>query len=202
VIEGSRLQTLENENSESASAASAFPSEPFPCPACGQMLGPTCRVCVACKQPVDLTLITTPIASRTTAAPQPAPPQAERVRFSWPILLFVLVIWFFAASVALRFLGPVNSQIAMGGSVALSSIWVFYDARERGVPKPLRWGAGCLLLWIVIFPWYLARRRTPAAACPFIEAERGPVVRALLITLLVFFLLSVVLVVLKGPLPK
>ena len=30
-----------------------FPSEPFPCPACGQMLGPSCRVCVACKQPLN-----------------------------------------------------------------------------------------------------------------------------------------------------
>ena len=86
--------------------------------------------------------------------------------------------------------------------MVLSSIWVFYDARERGVPQPLRWGVGCLLVWIIFFPWYLARRRTPEAACPFIEAEKGPLLRFLLITLLVFFLFSVVLVVLKGPPPR
>ena len=202
MIEGSRPPTLENENSETASSDFAFPREAFPCPACGQMLGATCRVCVACKQPIDPTQIARPETPAALTEPQAIPPQIALVRFPWSILLFVLVIWFFAASVAVRFLSPGNSQIAMGGLVVLSSIWVFYDARERGVPKPLRWGVGCLLLWIVFFPWYLSRRRTPEAACSFIEAERGPLLRVLLITLLVFFLFSVVMVVLKGPPPR
>jgi hypothetical protein len=123
-------------------------------------------------------------------------------QYPWSILLFALVIGYFAALVADRFLSPVNGRIAMGGLLVFSSSWVLYDARERGVPKPLRWGVGCLLLWIVFFPWCLSRRRTPEAACPFIEAEAGPVARALLIALLVFFLVSVLLVVLKGPPPR
>jgi hypothetical protein len=184
---------------QGSSADADFPSEPIACPACGQMLGPTCRVCAACKQPVDPAQIGRPEAVAGWTEPAAIPPHLERVPFPWVILLLVFVIWFFTASVALRLLGPVNSQFAMGGLVVLSSIWVLYDARHRDVPKPLRWGMGCLLLWIVFFPWYLARRRTPEASCPFVEAERGPLLRTLLITLLVFFLLSIVLVVLKGP---
>jgi hypothetical protein len=202
MIEGANPNSLEDANHETPSADSTFPSEPFPCPACGQMLGAACRVCVACKQPVDPRQIARPEVPVALPEPQAIPPQRVQVRFPWSVFLFVLVIWFFAASVAVRFLSPGNSQIAMGGLVVLSSFWVFYDARGRGVPKPLRWSAGCLLLWIVFFPWYLGRRRTPEAACPFIEAERGPLVRALLIALLVFFLLSVVLVVLKSPPPR
>jgi hypothetical protein len=55
-----------------------------------------------------------------------------------------------------------------------SSIWVGFDARgrdwpEKGIVGPRSvtgWVVGCLLLWIVVFPFYLtrrnlARRRTP-----------------------------------------
>lgn len=193
---------MESENYVTAAADSTFPSEAFPCPACGQMLGAACRVCVACKQPVDFAQIARLETPAAVAKPQTAPPPSVQVRYPWSILLLVLGIWFFAASVAVRLLSPVNSQIATGGLVVLSSCWVLYDARERGVPKPLRWGVGCLLLWIVVFPWYLSRRRTPEASCPFVEAERGPLLRFLLITLVVSFLLGVVLIVLKGPPPR
>ena len=176
-----------------------FPGEPFACPACGQMLAPTCRVCVACKQPIDPTQIGRPEAVAARTEPEAIPPHLERVPFPWGILLIVLVLWFFTASVTVRLLGPVNSQFAMGGLLVLSSIWVLYDARHRDVPKPLRWGIGCLLLWIVFFPWYLARRRTPQAACPFIEAQGRSLVRTVLVALLVLFLVSVVLAILKGP---
>ena len=190
--------TLENEISETGSTDFAFPSEAFPCPACGQMLGAACRVCVACKQPVDLALLARPVTPIAVAEPQAPPTPRVVVRYPWLNLLFVLAIWLFASVVTVRFLSPANSQIAMGGLVLLSSFWVLYDARERGVPKPLRWGIACLLLWIVFFPWYLARRRTPEASCPVVEAERGPLLRFLLITLLVSFLLGVVMVVMKG----
>jgi hypothetical protein len=123
------------------------------------------------------------------------------VRYPLPMLLFVLVIWLTTASVAVRFLSPLTSQVVMGGLVVLSSIWVFYDARERGVPKPWRWGIACLLFWIVFFPWYLARRKAPEAACPFIESERGPLLRFLLITLVVFVLVNIVLALFKVPSP-
>jgi hypothetical protein len=195
VIEGSRIDTLGSDNYETPAAT--FPSEAFPCPACGQMLGAACRVCVACKQPVDLGLVARPETPAALPGPQVIPPRGADVRYPWSVLLFVLVIWLFASLVAARFLSPANSQIAMASLVVLSLLWVLYDARERGVPKPLRWVLACLLLWIVFFPWYLARRQTPEASCPFIEAERGPLLRFLIVTLLVFFLLSVVLVAFK-----
>jgi hypothetical protein len=49
--------------------------------------------------------------------------------------------------------------------IAATAAWVGFDARKfdwqgSGLAKtPLEWVAGCLLLWIVIFPVYLLRRR-------------------------------------------
>lgn len=52
--------------------------------------------------------------------------------------------------------------------VIATSIWVLVDAKTIGVKKgqiqgmgnlgPLGWFFGCLLLWIVCFPFYLAKR--------------------------------------------
>lgn len=48
-----------------------------------------------------------------------------------------------------------------------SAAWVFYDARRLDVGRdtsgprktsPLIWALGCLLLWIIVFPWYLIKR--------------------------------------------
>lgn len=49
-----------------------------------------------------------------------------------------------------------------------TSIWVFFDAKSIGVKKgmvegianmnPWGWLFGCLLLWIITFPIYLAKR--------------------------------------------
>jgi len=178
-----------------------FADEPFPCPECGQMLASTCRVCVACHHPVVHRH-----GPRADSAPSVsgsrivAPP--EHVRFPWILSLLLLGGWFVAAHVALELLGVLKGQIVLSSFVMLSSAWVFYDACERHVPKPLRWGIGSLLLWIVVFPWYLVRRRTPQARCPFIEAEVGPITRAVLVVLLVLFLLSVVLTVWHGPLAR
>jgi hypothetical protein len=52
--------------------------------------------------------------------------------------------------------------------IIVTSIWVFFDAKTIGVQKgqvdgianmgPLGWLLCCLLLWIVGFPLYLAKR--------------------------------------------
>jgi len=52
--------------------------------------------------------------------------------------------------------------------VAVTSIWVFVDAKKIGVKKgqvqgladlgPAGWLFACLLLWIVAFPLYLIKR--------------------------------------------
>jgi hypothetical protein len=192
----------QSENEEARSNASfpesAFPREAFACPACGQMLGASCRVCVACKRPIDPAELGRPPAVAARTESQPALPTPRPVRFSWRAFLIVFGIWLIVATVVQRLLGPIRSQLALAGVQILSSLWVFYDAQEKGVPKALRWGLGSLLLWPVVFPWYLARRSVPQAPCPFVEAPVSPVTRAVFVVLLVviFFL------ILKGPPPK
>lgn len=205
MVEDARVRKLDNliAVGERASADDERSGEVFPCPHCGQMLGPAVRVCVSCRQPIDPDQIRRPAAVLPfPVTPQPTLPAATRARFSWPIFFWVLTAWFVAAAVSQQLLGTSRSQMVMASVVILSSGWVFFDAQERRVPKPLRWGLGSLLLWIVVFPWYLARRRTPEAPCPFVEAEASPLARALFFVLMVFFLLSVVLILLKGPPPK
>jgi hypothetical protein len=89
----------------------------------------------------------------------------------------------------------------MGGVQTLAGIWVFFDALWQRIPRPLRWGVGSMLLPIIVFPWYLARRRLPQSSCPFVEADVRPLTRFLLFALIVFFLLSVVFHVVQGPAP-
>ena len=183
---------------DSSISAEGFPSEPFPCPACGQMLGPSCRVCVACKRPINPAEIkrAEPPAHGTF---QPRIPNVRpsSSRFSWSIFLIVLLFWFLLAGAAERFLGPAKSQLLLGSVVILTSAWVFYDAHNKLVPKPLRWGLGSLLLWIVMFPWYLARRRDPVAPCRLVEAEVSSLTRLLVAMLLLLALLAFVVAVLK-----
>jgi len=179
-----------------------FPEEPFACPACGQMLAASCHVCVACKQPIDPAQIRKARPSPTALSvseSEPLPQPQAPARFSWPIFFGVLLVSLFLAIVVQAIWGPVKGPLVMGGAQILTSAWVFYDAHLKRVPKPLRWGVGALLLWIVVFPWYLARRRTPQAPCPFVEAEVGPLSRFLLLALMLFFLLGIVLAIFKGP---
>ena len=183
--------------SSASSPAAEFPSEPFSCPACGQMLAPSCRVCVACKQTINPAEIKMPDTPVPRVEPGRPVVRTSPVRFSWPIFFYVLLSWFLLAGLADRFLGPVRGQLLLGGVVILSSAWVYYDAHNRLVPKPLRWGLGSLLLWVVVFPWYLARRRDPIEPCRFVEAEVSPLVRLLLAILVFLVLLGIVIMVLK-----
>ncbi len=163
------------------------------------MLAPSVRVCASCKQPIDPSQIERPRVTITLAEQIIPLPRKEQARFSWSIFLGILAGWFLVAVSVQHALGYEKSQFVLGGVVIVSSAWVFYDAHKKGIPKALRWGAGSLLLWILIFPWYLARRRTPKADCPFIEGESGRVARTLLFLLFVFFLLSALMLLFKGP---
>jgi len=175
--------------------------EPFACPACGQMLAASCRVCVACKQPVDSSQARRAQAESKAPAPEVVLPALAPVRFPWLLFLVLLCLRLAVAGVAVRHWGFLRTEIVLAGMELLSAVWVFQDAQRRRVPKPLRWGLGSLFLWVLFFPWYLARRRTPESPCPSIEAELGPVARALLFALMVFLLLSMVLLMFKGPTP-
>ena len=187
---------------EGSAPDAAFSDEPFACPACGQMLAPSCRVCVACKQPVDPWLLSRPHAESEAPAPANAVPAQEPVRFPWLLFLVLLAVRLGIAVAVVPRWGFVRTEIIFAVGEFATAVWVFLDAQRRRVPKPLRWGLGSLLVWILFFPWYLARRRAPEAPCPHVEAEFGPLTRALLIAFVVFLLLSVVLAIFEGPAPR
>ena len=189
-------------NNESPEIATAFPAEPFPCPECGQMLAASCRVCVACKVPVDYARVNLKEQATPLDIIDRLPPQSiEPARFSWGIFFTVFLIYFFVAFLSQGLLGFKGSTYAMGGFVLATSLWVFSDARGKGIPKPVGWAIACVLLWMVFFPWYLSRRRTPYAPCPIIECESGPVARAIILFLIVLTIFGAVMMVLSGDFP-
>jgi len=192
---------------DSTASVAEFPSEPFPCPACGQLLAPSCRVCVACKHPINPAEIARP---REVVLPAARPSSSEArpvpIRYPWPIFFIVLGFAFllgllYSAAVSSGLLKENQAELALQGAPILVGVWVFFDALRRRIPRPLRWAVGTMLLLILIFPWYLARRRTPQSSVPFVEAEVGPVARFLLFVLLFFFLASLIFYIVKGPPP-
>jgi len=183
-----------------ASATLEFPSEPFPCPACGQLLAPTCRVCVACKRPINpAEIVPVPAVNAPAAAPRETEPRPEPVGYPWRIFFFVLTTSFVLALVFEHLWGEQRAQLAIGGVQALAAAWVFFDALSRRVARPLRWAVGSLLLPVFIFPWYVARRRTPDRPVPFVEAQIGPITRFIVFALLSLILASAILYLVKGP---
>jgi hypothetical protein len=197
------LPNPEAETVASPAPVAEFPTEAFPCPTCGQLLGASCRVCVACGHTIDPAEIAKPqdVSTIATAAraevARPGP-----VRFPWRIFFAVLVISFLLAQVFIELWGLEKAQLAMGGAQTLAGIWVFFDALSRRIPCPWRWGLGSMLLPVIIFPWYLARRKVPESACPFVERAVGPFTRILFLVLAAFFLLYAIFSVLHGPAPK
>ena len=159
--------------------------EPFPCPACGQLLAASCRVCVACKHVIDPAEIRKPAARPAVGIP--ARRELQPVRFSWRTFLIVFAIWVIGASLVQRYMAPLKAQLVLGGVQILCSFWVLFDALEKRLPSPLRWGMGTLLLWPIIFPWYLVRRKRPSQPCPFVEARVSSMKGAVLLILLVVF---------------
>ena len=181
-------------------AASEFPLEPFACPACGQILAPTCRVCVACHQAIDAAEIKSALMDRAPQLLRAAPGVAARARFSWAIFFVVFGTWLLAAQLALRFFGEQKVQWVLAGIVVLSSTWVLRDALRKGIPKPWRWALGALMIWIVVFPWYLSRRRTIDAPCPLMEGKRSSLLSALLVVTLA--VVAIYLAMVSAKIPK
>ena len=193
VVEESKTAELRN----SGDSQSAFPDEPFPCPACGQMLAASCRVCVACKQPIDPTRINSAIEVQKLPQLGAPPVPVVGAPFSWSVFFLVLLAWLILAGAGEKLLGPARAQWFMLSVVLISSLWVLQDAHAKSIAKPLRWAVGSFLLWIVFFPWYLSRRRVPSASCRPVEGEFSPLVRALLFGLLVLFLFAAALTLLQ-----
>ena len=190
---------------DSSSPVVEFPTEAFQCPACGQLLGPSCRVCVSCKHvinPADIVHQPEPAAiapSGPVGKAGPAP-----VRFPWLIFFAVLELSFFlglmiAPFILLGFLKQEHAEMALQGVSAFAGVWVFADALRRRIPRPLRWALGTTFLFIIIFPWYLARRSMPQSPVPFVESKIGPVTRFLLVDLIIFFVLNKIHILMVGP---
>ena len=186
----------------SQAAVVEIPTEPFPCPACGQMLAPTCRVCVACRHAIDPAEIARPQKVAAPAVPIAGPqPASIPVRYPWPIFFAVLGITFLVGMVLSGLMPEQRAQWVMWGVQALAGFWVFYDAIRQRVPRPLRWGVGTILLTTIILPWYLARRNKPQSTVPCVEAEVGRVTRFLAFALAVFFVFSAIVYLVQGPPP-
>lgn len=183
-------------------ADSRFPAEPFACPNCGQMLGPGVRVCAACRRPIDPSQIKlVPAASASQAAPFVPRAQAQ-VRFPWGVFVVFLVLGSVMTSEGMTALGFLKALLVFLAIQVLSSVWVFYDANQKGIPKPLYWGIGSLFFWLPIFSWYLVRRRQPQAACPLIEAGPWRFLNTLLLIFAVSIFLTLLVRLLLGPGPS
>jgi hypothetical protein len=185
MAEQDKPRGLGSEATENRPSDEEFPTEPFPCPACGQLLAPSCRVCVACNHKIDAAEIRKPRVLPMVG--EPARGELEPVRFSWRSFVIVFATWVVGASLVQRHMAPLKAQLVLGGVQILCSFWVLFDAREKRLPKPHRWGMGTLLLWPIIFPWYLARRKRPRQPCPFVEARVSPITGAVLLILLIVF---------------
>jgi len=192
--------TFEAKAEDAPASVPTFPSEPFACPACGQLLAPTCRVCVACKHTIDPAEFARPRAVVLPTQYEPRPEaRPAPVRYPWRSFFVFFGILFLVALIFEARLGEQNAQLAMAAAQILAGIWVLFDALRQRVPRPLRWAIGSMLLPVVFFPWYWARRTKPRSPVPAIEAEVGPVTRFLLFAVLAFVLARLILYVAKGP---
>lgn len=190
------------ERAESPQSEPPDVDEPFECPHCGQMLAPTCRVCVACRQPVDRSLIKKREAQPIPEAPILAPPQpVGRIQFSWRIFLVVVGVYVGLVFLSESYLAAANYEALLMGVLFGTSLWVLYDAHVKRVPHPLRWGVSSLLLWIVVFPWYLSRRRTPKLPCPIMEGQTSVFLRAVIGVIVIFLFLSIVAALVTHKIP-
>lgn len=181
------------ETADSRSPDNSFPTEAFPCPNCGQMLAPSCRVCVACREPIDFSKIRPPIIIQQPVPKIEEPAQVPgRAQFSWPIFFLVFCAYLAMAFLARATLNTFHFKIFLSSVLVASSVWVIFDARSRNIPHPFRWGVGSILLWIIVFPWYLSRRRAPEAPCPLMEGKSSLFIRALIWVVLILFVLSLI----------
>lgn len=153
------------------------------------MLGPAVRVCVACRETIDPAQIRRPVlqpqAQDAAVVAQKAPEKPRNTPFPWAIFFVVLLVMaLFSAVIEKRF-GVTATVYGFGVLQMITSVWVVFDAHRKGIPQPLQWGVGSMLLWIVVFPWYLGRRRQPKTVCPFVESGARSLLRIVLLFLLI-----------------
>lgn len=177
-------------NGPGSAAIATVPNEPFPCPSCGQMLAPTCQVCVSCRRAIDPAAIRRPTLSSSAPVEATSSPPLVRVPFPWKLFFLVLFLtWVACVALAAVFHGDARLQVVLFSMELASSVWVLYDASQKRLPKPFRWAIATLLFWAFLFPWYLARRRVPSASVPFVEREPSRLSKLVLLGLCIVLIL-------------
>jgi hypothetical protein len=177
--------------------------EPFACPHCGQMLAPTCHVCVACGEPIEAGAVT---RAKLVLPVQPQSynqrPIAHRSQFSWRIFVAFLAGWLVLVvfmSQAVHTIGATSCELAVVGLQLVCAGWVFLDATGKRIPRPWRWSIMTLFFWIVFFPWYVSRRRAPQLPCAVMEDQTSLFFRTLFWCVLILLFLSFIAAVVKNP---
>ena len=113
MTENDKQHQLESVTTESQPSVEQFPTENFVCPACGQLLGPACRVCVACKRAIDPAELRKPQVLPAIAMPERR--ELEPVRFSWRTFVIVFAIWVVGATLVQSRMPPTRAQLVLGG---------------------------------------------------------------------------------------
>lgn len=138
------------------------------CTACGNSLAEGGAFCTSCGRPVHETARVDTSYANTQVPPPPYQPQsapshpqhlggsvgqAEIVRARNYWITFVIL------AVLALLLGD-DGTLAVLIGVITATVWVYRDARSRGMEGAAGWAAGVLLLFIVVFPLYFFKRRS------------------------------------------
>lgn len=137
------------------------------CRNCGHELRSNDRFCTGCGSPVQQTAqLPTPEANVPVPPPshqqqsESYPQQASssdrgagRVRTSYYWIAFVVLT-------ILVLMAGDNGTAAGFIGVVISTVWVYRDAKSRGMDSAMLWALGIFLLWIVFFPLYFFKRKS------------------------------------------
>lgn len=161
MMEDTKSQTSEQSPSPNEPSSGGALVEPFACPNCGQMLGPGCTVCAACREAVDFAkvrvAVTPPnIAASLSPASQKRIPLA-RAQFSLVIFLISLVAYFILVHLAERLRVDIHAEPFWVGLVtdcalsAFGSVWLYREGRTGQIKRPLLWSLGFLFISILCY---------------------------------------------------
>ena len=133
------------------------------CPYCGEDILAVAVKCKHCGSMLDGSAVGT--SGAQNAALRPAPDYGSLL-LAIP-LLAVLFMWFWIPSIPM-IQGPGSSlQLVIIATVVVTGAVAAYEAhgsgvapsRKDGTYSPFNWFAAMLLLWVVTYPYYLAKRR-------------------------------------------
>jgi hypothetical protein len=137
------------------------------CIACGSRLAEHGAFCANCGRPVRETARVSTSQANVQVPPPPhshqtgayysgyaggSVGQAERVRTGYYWAVFVVLA-------ILALLTGDNGTLTSFIGLIIATIWVYRDARTRGMEGAGVWAAGTFLLLIVVFPLYFFKRR-------------------------------------------